>query len=318
MKSKKHYIFNPLTLTGLAFVLLAIVGPLVTLYLIFLAVAFLATGVFAIWLSWPIRVYAHGKMYYFLQYGITTLIIGGWGLSYLHWDASTKFVLPENHPDSILIVYGIEEYPPLPAAFFWKRSVQVPESGIIVTSSKEAEKRIKIVDHKRNTISYNAYDWNANGRYPCILTDNTIHYWVLSFGDLSDYNTDTILELANRINKEELSSAYQSDSLLSSHNGKTSLYLQGNNLPSLPNGLAERTIHFAYLTGNNFDEIPSEVLKMDSLENLYLSNNNISFIDPEISQLTNLRYLSLNGNPINHADTNSIKALLPNCKINFN
>jgi hypothetical protein len=318
MKNKPHSFLNPLTLTGFLFVLIAFLSVSFSLYFIYLAAFFLATGILAIWLSWPIRVYAKGKMYVILQYGISMLILGGWGLSYLSWTATTVFTLPKNHPDSILLVYGIEDYPDLPTAFFWRRTIEVPENGIIVTSDKEPEKRLKLKDHLGNTLSYSSYDWQANNWYPCVLTNNTIHYWVISFGDINDYPADTLRKLANKINTGELKSDYKDDSPITTHNSKTSLNLQGKNLPSLPDGIASKPIHYAYLTGNRFTEIPRQVLELDSLEMLYLSHNKISWINPKIGELKNLHYLSLNGNPLSPSDTMAIKKLLPNCKITFN
>lgn len=318
MKNKPHPFRNPLTVTGFLFVLVALLSVSFSLYFIYLAALLLATGIFSIWLSWPIRVYAKGRLYVVLQYGILLFILGGWGLSYFHWTASTIFVFPKNHPDSILLVYGIEEYPELPNAFFWRRTVHVPESGIIITSDKEPEKRLKLIDHLGNTLSYNSYDWQANNWYPCILTNNTIHYWVLSFGDVRDYPADTLRQLANEINAGKLNSSYQSSTPLITHNKKTSINLQGKNLASLPDGIASKPIHYAYLTGNRFTEIPPQVLEMDSLEMLFLSHNKISWINPKIAELKKLHYLSLNGNPLAPSDTMAIKKLLPNCKIAFN
>lgn len=100
------------------------------------------------------------KVYWAFQ--SVTLLASGLILlfAFLQSTAKTDFITPNK--DEFIIVYEVEDYPPLPRTIFWRKQIQIPENGILMTSSSVLELpgyRKNYFDQEGNTIKmYRQYN----------------------------------------------------------------------------------------------------------------------------------------------------------------
>ncbi|SCU90945.1 LADA_0F07228g1_1 [Lachancea dasiensis] len=79
----------------------------------------------------------------------------------------------------------------------------------------------------------------------------------------------------------------------------TRLYLNGNNLTSLPKAVKQlRSLRVLDLSHNKLTELPSELGLCHELKYLYLFDNMVSTLPWEFGNLYNLQFLGLEGNPM--------------------
>jgi CCR4-NOT transcription complex subunit 6 len=79
----------------------------------------------------------------------------------------------------------------------------------------------------------------------------------------------------------------------------TALYLNHNNLTSLPIAISQlEHLTVLNLTGNQLTSLPAELGLVVSLKELLLFDNQLTFIPPEFGQLYQLELLGLEGNPM--------------------
>ena len=98
----------------------------------------------------------------------------------------------------------------------------------------------------------------------------------------------------------------------------TSLDLEFNKLTKLPAELGQLgNLTSLDLSGNQLQTLPNELGQLTNLTSLNLSRNQLQTLPNELGQLTNLQYLNLKNNPLTEQEQEKIKALLPNCKIEF-
>ena len=96
------------------------------------------------------------------------------------------------------------------------------------------------------------------------------------------------------------------------------LYLGGNQLSTLPPETGELgQLQEVDLSGNQLRSLPPEIGQLSQLQSLSLSENQLTTLPPEIGNLKKLRYLDLRGNPLPEAEQARIRALLPECSIEF-
>lgn len=67
----------------------------------------------------------------------------------------------------------------------------------------------------------------------------------------------------------------------------------------------------------SIDSIPDELALLENLHTLSLFRNNLSYIPKGIINLKNLKSLNIDNNKLSKEQADSIKALLPNCKITY-
>ncbi len=222
--------------------------------------------------------------------------------TYMKWQEHNTIIFPDNFKGQAGIIFGIKGYPPLPNTKFWTKTIIIPGSGIIVTSTKEEEvpNTVRFYYENGKAPDYNAVDWNANFEYPCIVNDTVIKAWLFTFNQKASLQVERkITELANEINNGSAQSAYTtSNKSVVNDNTGNYLTLFDQNLSFLPDKVANLAVYKVLLTGNNFTEIPKQVLDIKTLTDLAMSGNPISDITPDIYKLNRLKHLSLNSTKI--------------------
>ena len=211
-------------------------------------------------------------------------------------------IFPDNYKGQAGIIFGIKGYPPLKETKFWKKTIEIPDNGILITSTKQEEIPNTVRYYFRNgkTGDYNKITWDPNFEYSCIINNSVIKSWLFTFDNNSTPQIQvTITDLANKINKGEIKSMYTTDNQFVSEDNKGRyLWLQDKNLDFLPDAVSNLNIYKAILTSNNFKEIPTQILSIKSLEDLTIGHNSITEITPAISNLKRLKSLTLNATKI--------------------
>lgn len=211
-------------------------------------------------------------------------------------------IFPDNYKGQAGIIFGIKGYPPLKETKFWKKTIEIPDNGILITSTKQEEIPNTVRYYFRNgkTGDYNKITWDPNFEYSCIINNSVIKSWLFTFDNNSTTQIqETISDLANKINKGEIKSMYTTDNQFVSEDNKGKyLWLQDKNLDFLPDAVSNLNIYKAILTSNNFKEIPPQILSIKSLEDLTIGHNPITEITPAISNLKRLKSLTLNATKI--------------------
>lgn len=211
-------------------------------------------------------------------------------------------IFPDNYKGQAGIIFGIKGYPPLKETKFWKKTIEIPDNGILITSTKQEEIPNTVRYYFRNgkTGDYNKIFWDPNFEYSCIINNSVIKSWLFTFDNNSTTQIQkTITDLANKINKGEIKSMYTTDNQFVSEDNKGKyLWLQDKNLDFLPDAVSNLNIYKAILTSNNFKEIPTQILSINSLEDLTIGHNPITEITPAISNLKRLKNLTLNATKI--------------------
>jgi Leucine-rich repeat (LRR) protein len=96
------------------------------------------------------------------------------------------------------------------------------------------------------------------------------------------------------------------------------LVLYNNNLSSLPESIGNlQNLQRLYLDNNNLSSLPESFGNLQNLEVLVLDNNNLSSLPESIGNLQNLKVLGLSGNTISTDTERRLKAILPNCEVEF-
>ena len=211
-------------------------------------------------------------------------------------------IFSDNYKGQAGIIFGIKGYPPLKETKFWKKTIEIPDNGILITSTKQEEIPNTVRYYFRNgkTGDYNKITWDPNFEYSCIINNSVIKSWLFTFDNNSTTQIQEIItDLANKINKGEIKSMYTTDNQFVSEDNKGKyLWLQDKNLDFLPDAVSNLNIYKAILTSNNFKEIPTQILSINSLEDLTIGHNPITEITPAISNLKRLKSLTLNATKI--------------------
>jgi len=98
----------------------------------------------------------------------------------------------------------------------------------------------------------------------------------------------------------------------------TGLYLNENQLTNLPEQIGElENIIQLDFENNQLSNIPKQLFQLKTLEDLNLAYNQLTSLPDQINQLTNLSILNLTGNPMDMKEIEKIRALLPNCFVQF-
>ena len=297
-------LFNsPLKTVGFLTILIAVASFVIGGYFIFLGFYILGIGLIIYLVNFLVsRFIKDRKVFWWTQYTLAILYLFFCFWVYMKQGEHNAIIFPDNYKGQAGIIFGIKGYPPLKETKFWKKTIEIPDNGILITSTKQEEIPNTVRYYFRNgkTGDYNKITWDPNFEYSCIINNSVIKSWLFTFDNNSTTQIQEIItDLANKINKGEIKSMYTTDNQFVSEDNKGRyLWLQDKNLDFLPDAVSNLNIYKAILTSNNFKEIPTQILSIKSLEDLTIGHNPITEITPAISNLKRLKSLTLNATKI--------------------
>lgn len=292
---------SPLKILGLLSVALGLTIAILTYgYLIILGTYFIGFALLLFLLDWLTKKTKTSKAYWISQVVISLSYVAFLTFSYLDWNKHNLIVFPNEFQGDGGIVFGIEGYPELPEMKYWVRTIEIPSSGILITSTKKEElpNKFKFQYKDGNSLDFSDSTWNFSysTEFPCILTNSVIKNYSFTIGNTSRTSFQELLSnLCDSINQGKLVTAYFSDySPVVKEVETPYLHLQNEGLSKLPKNISTLEIKEIILTGNHFTEFPPEVLNMPQLEVLLIGHNPISKLPDHLNGLRTLKRLSIN------------------------
>lgn len=309
---------SPLKILALLSVLLGLTVAILTGgYLIILGAYFIGFALLLFLLHWLTKKTKTRKAYWISQVVLSFAYVAFLTFSYLDWNKHNLIVFPNEFQGEGGIVFGIEGYPELPKMRYWVRTIEIPSSGVLITSTKEEELPNKFQFQYKDGSSLDFRDstWNFSysTEFPCILTNSVIYNYSFRIGNSSDASFQELLsELCDSINQGQVVSAYKTEYSPIVNEAQTPyLHLQNEGLSKLPKNINTLQVKEIILTGNNFTEFPDEVLNMPQLEELLIGHNPISKLPDNLESLKNLKRLSINATQIKEfpSDLSALESL---------
>lgn len=292
---------SPLKILGLLSVTLGLAVAILTGgYLIILGAYFIGFALLLFLLDWLTKIAKTKKIYWISQTLLSLVYIAFLTFSYLDWTKHNLIVFPTDFQGDGGIVFGIKGYPELPEMKYWKRTIKIPSSGVLITSTKEEElpTKFKFQYKDGSSLDFRDSTWNFSHstEFPCILTSSVIKHYPFKIGNTSSSNFQELLSnLCDSINQGKLVTAYVSKYSPVVNEVETPyLHLQNEGLSKLPNNINTLQVKEIILTGNNFSEFPEEILNMPQLEILLIGHNPVSKLPENLESLKNLKRLSIN------------------------
>lgn len=295
----KKTINTPLKILGLLTILLGLTTAIVTYgYLIVLGLIFIGVGLLLYLIDFLVKKFQNSKRaFWSLQSVLTIAYLLFAFVTYMKWQEHNYIVFPKDFKGEAGIIFGMEGYPELPETKFWKKTINIPENGLIITSTKTEDipSTIRWAFTDNSAIDYNRINWDANFEIDCITNDSKVRSWLFQVeGDESSTIKNEMVELCNAISDSKKKSYYRSEfSAISSDKRGKYLWLQDKGLTSLPDGLGKLNLYKAILTGNDLKELPSQILEISSLENLILAVNPINEFPCDLNRLKRLKSISI-------------------------
>lgn len=215
--------------------------------------------------------------------------------TYMKWQEHNYIIFSKKFKGQAGIIFGIKGYPELPKTKFGKKTINIPENGIVITSTKveDIPNTIRFAYADNSKIDYQNIKWDPNFEIDCIVCDSKIKSWLFQVEKRNSAVKEIMTSLCNEIAANQKSSYYKSkNSIVWSDNRGKYLWLQNKGLTSLPDGLEKLDIYKAILTGNDLKEVPEQIFKIETLENLILAINPISEFPCDLSKLKRLKSIS--------------------------
>lgn len=292
---------TPLKILGFLSVILGLTVTILTEgYLIILGAYFIGFALLLFLLDWLTKKTKTRKAYWISQIALSVAYVAFLTFSYLDWSKHNLIIFPNGFQGDGGIVFGIEGYPELPKMKYWKRTIEITSNGILITSTKEEELPNKFQFQYENgsNLDFRDSTWNFSHstEFPCILTNSVIKYYSFKIGNTSSSNFQGLLSsLCDSVNQGKLVTASVSEfSPIVKEVETPYLHLQNEGLSKLPQNINTLQVKEIILTGNNFTEIPAEVLNMPQLEVLLIGHNPVSKLPDNLGSLKNLKRLSIN------------------------
>jgi Leucine-rich repeat (LRR) protein len=309
---------TPLKILGFLSVILGLTVAILTGgYLIILGAYFIGFAVLLFLFDWLTKKTKTSKTFWILQVVLSLSYIAFLTLSYLDWNKHNLIVFPNEFQGDGGIVFGIEGYPEIPEMKYWVRTIEIPSSGILITSTKEEElpNKFQFQYEDGNNLDFRDSTWNFSHstEFPCILTSSIVKHYSFKIGNNSSSNFQELLSnLCDSINQGKLVTAYVSEySPIVNEVETPYLHLQNQGLSQLPQNINTLQVKEIILTGNNFTEFPAEVLNMPQLEELLIGHNPVSKLPDNLESLKNLKRLSINATQIKEfpSDLSALESL---------
>ncbi len=294
----KRLINTPLKILGLLTILLGLTVAILTFgYLIVLGLIFIGVGLNVYFIDYlSIRLLKKKRAFWTAQSILTAAYLILAFVTNMKWQEHNAIVFPKDFKGQAGIIFGIEGYPELPETKFWKKTINIPENGIIITSTKaeNVPNTVRFSFTDNSSVDYNRINWDPNFEIDCITSDSKIKSWLFQVSDSQSFSVKNIMtNLCDQIYYKQKRSFYKSESsvIWADDKGKY-LWLQNKGLTSLPNGLGKLHIYKAILTGNDLREIPPQIFEITSLQDLVLAVNPISEFPCELQKLKRLKSVS--------------------------
>ena len=293
----KRIINSPLKILGLLTVILGLLGVLTFSYFFFVGIYLVGIGLLIFLIDFlALKLLKNKKTYWITQSVLATTYIIIAFVTYMKWQEHNYLIFPKDFKGQAGIIFGIEGYPELPKTKFWKKTINIPADGIIITSTKveDIPNSIRFAYSDNSKVEYQDINWEPNFEIDCIVCDSKIKSWLFQVDNESSTVKEIMTSLCNEIAANQKSSFYKSEnSVVWSDNKGKYLWLQNKNLTSLPDGLGKLNIYKAILTGNNLKEIPEQIFEINSLEDLILAVNPIKEFPCNLSRLKRLKSISV-------------------------
>ncbi len=303
----KRLISSPLKILGLLTILLGLLIVVFTYgYLIVLALIFVGVGLMLYLIDYGIKRFSKDwKSFWALQSIFTILYISSVFVTYMKWQGHNYIIFPKNFKGQAGIIFGIAGYPELPKTKFWKKTIVMPDDGVLITSTK--------MEDIPNTLRYayadspepdnTSINWDPNFGIDCIVCDSRIETWLFNTGSEGSAVKDIMTSLCNEIASRKKTSAYKSiSSAIQTDSRGPYLWLNSNSLTSLPNGLEKFNLYKVILSGNKFKEVPEQIFRIKSLEDLIMADNPINKFPCKITQIKYLKSVSFAKTGIKQVD----------------
>lgn len=289
---------SPLKVLGLLTILLGLAVAILTFgYLIVLGLILIGVGLFVYFINYlTTRLLTKKRAFWTAQSILTVAYLILAFVTYMKWQEHNAIVFPKDFKGQAGIIFGIEGYPELPETKFWKKTINIPGNGLIITSTKAEDipNTVRFSFTDNSSADDNRINWDPNFEIDCITSDSKIKSWLFQVSDNQSFSVKNIMtDLCDEIFSKQRRSFYKSESsvIWADDNGKY-LWLQNKGLTSLPNGLGKLDIYKAILTGNDLKEIPSQIFEITSLQELVLAVNPISEFPCELQKLKRLKSVS--------------------------
>ena len=241
-----------------------------------------------------------------IEWTLIFLFILSHFLYYLNWDVSSEICFNDNENpfvsknQSFIIVFGIENQPKLENNYFSNNEIQIPENGILLTSSNKEEFKQR---YKFPIVGTgNKFKTSHFEQYACYGKQN--HKFNYVVGTISnqrdiDYEyRDSIGDiLCKKLNKEEIHSNLKSGYKEGNYLDQKEVLINYANLTKLPEGILElKNLEYLNIHSNKLNKIPKDITNFPKLKKLSIGYNNIKQIPDWIGSIENLKSLSVNGN----------------------
>jgi cell fate (sporulation/competence/biofilm development) regulator YmcA (YheA/YmcA/DUF963 family) len=293
----KKIVNSPLKILGLLTAVFGLLGMLTFSYLFYVGIYLLGIGVLIYFIDYiTLRLLRNKNKYWITQSILTTTYLILAFMTYMKWQEHNYIIFSKEFKGQAGIIFGIEGYPELPETKLWKKTINMPENGIIITSTKveDIPSTIRFAYTDNSKVGYQNIDWDPNFEMDCIVCDSKIKGWLFQVDKESSKAKEVMTSLCNEIATNQKNSYYKSEnSVVSSDNKGKYLMLQNKGLSSLPGGLGKLNIYKAILTGNNFKEIPEQIFEINRLEDLILAVNPIDKFPCNLSRLKKLKTISV-------------------------
>ena len=292
----KRIVNSPFKILGLLTVVIGLFGVLTFSYFFFVGIYLVGIGLLIFLIDFlTVKLLKDKNKYWITQSILATAYLILAFVSYMKWQEYNYLIFPKDFKGQAGIIFGIEGYPELPKTRFWKKTINIPKDGIIITSTKveDIPNSIRFAYTDNSKVDYQSINWDPNFEMDCIVCDSKIKSWLFQVDKESSAVKEVMTNLCNVIAANQKNSYYKSENSVvwSDNNGKY-LSLQDKGLTSLPEGLGKLNIYKAILTGNNLKEIPKQIFEISTLQDLILAVNPISKFPCDLSRLKRLKSIS--------------------------